>query len=194
MKRLLIGSPATFAIESFMAQVLARPGQRGLGYFCLHVGSKLYGIRSPDATLLACSFDAVVRRIEGRGTHVLAGLDHLDAIAVAQDVHAALYEDLPEEAHPCGMTVIRLSEELYRHAILMAPDGDAAFDDGGHVLQFDLGEQVRLIAFKNPDADETGVHAIVEVRMNAGDFYEILASLKEQFMAQWDSALIAQKP
>jgi len=30
--------------------------------------------------------------------------------------------------------------------------------------------------------------------MNTGDFYEILASWKEQFMAQWDSALIAQKP
>jgi hypothetical protein len=194
LKHLLIGRHAIFVIESFMAQVLAGPGQRGLGYFCLHVSSKRYGIRSPDATLLACSFDTVVDRIERRGTHVLAELNHLDAIAIAQGVHAALYKDLPEEAQACGMTAIRLRDELYRHDILMAPDGDAAFDDGGHVLQFDLGEQVRLIAFKNPDGDEAGVHAIVEVHMNTDDFYDILASWKEQFMTQWHSALMAQEP
>lgn len=104
-----------------------------------------------------------------------------------------LYEDVVEEVSVCGMPAILLNEELYRHNILMAPDGDAAFDDGGHVLQFDLGEQVRLVAFKNPPDEKAGVHAIVDIRLDTDDFYEILAAWKEEFMRNWESALRVQE-
>ena len=47
-------------------------------------------------------------------------------------------------------------------ALVSAPDGDEAFDDGSYVLQFDVGDRVRLIAFKRPDqlVDLASVRAV----------------------------------
>ena len=39
-----------------------------LNFFVIHLGGKMLGVRSQDATLLACSFDTVSRRIARRGT------------------------------------------------------------------------------------------------------------------------------
>jgi hypothetical protein len=43
---------------------------------------------------------------------------------------------------------VGLRDMIYSRHILWAPDGDAAFDDGSYILQFDVDERVRLIAFK----------------------------------------------
>ncbi len=47
------------------------------------------------------------------------------------------------------------SDLAYSNDLLWAPDGDETFDDGSYILQFDLGDRVRLIAFKR---SENGLH------------------------------------
>jgi hypothetical protein len=57
----LIGSAITRAYES--------PGLLAIGFFAIHVGGRSYGVRSPDATMLANSLDALSRRVSRRGRH-----------------------------------------------------------------------------------------------------------------------------
>jgi hypothetical protein len=38
---------------------------------------------------------------------------------------------------------------IYLTRVAWAPDGDATFDDGTCILQLDIGDLVRLIAFKS---------------------------------------------
>jgi hypothetical protein len=38
---------------------------------------------------------------------------------------------------------------IHFQRICWAPDGDEAFDDGSYILHFDIGNRVRLVAFKS---------------------------------------------
>src|SRR5690242_20205886 len=51
-----------------------------------------------------------------------------------------------------GMSEAQFTKTLHSNSLVWAPDGDEAFDDSGYVLQFDLGDLVRLIAFRRPDS------------------------------------------
>jgi hypothetical protein len=70
--------------------------------------------------------------------------------------------------------------------IVWAPDGDEAFDDGSYVLQFDLRDQARVIAFKS----EGCVHvpgSLSDLWLSADDFYKTLNDWRLAFMAEWTS-------
>ena len=69
MKDIVVGNRSVFAIESCITTIYEGLSQRALGFFVIYIDGVCYGVRSPDATLLACSFDAVQRRILRRGTH-----------------------------------------------------------------------------------------------------------------------------
>ena len=60
----------TFAIESGISEAYEHPSLRGLGFFQIRLAGIAYGVRSMDATLLACSFDEVAKRVRDRGTHL----------------------------------------------------------------------------------------------------------------------------
>jgi len=70
-----------------------------------------------------------------------------------------------------------------------APDGDKAFDDWSHVLQFDVGERVRLIAFKS---SEQGYHhapdTLADAWLEAEEFYRVLEEWRSAFVAEWKLA------
>ena len=51
-----------------------------------------------------------------------------------------------------GLSETEFTETIYSNSLVGAPDGDEAFDDGSYVLQFDVGDRVRLIAFQRPDS------------------------------------------
>lgn len=87
------------------------------------------------------------------------------------------------------MSAEGLSDELAAHEIILAPDGDAAFDDGSQILHFDQGERVRLVAFKNSSDVAAGTDALVDVKMGAAEFYQILESWRDQFELTWHRAL-----
>ncbi|HEV3416160.1 MAG TPA: hypothetical protein VG056_05085, partial [Pirellulales bacterium] len=72
--------------------------------------------------------------------------------------------------------------------IVWAPDGDEAFDDGSYVLQFDVRDDVRLIAFKSGGSDRHDPTALSDVRLPTDDFYLILQRWHDAFEAEWVSA------
>ena len=67
---MIIGSPVTFAIESEISRAYAMVGARALGFFVLLIAGERYGVRAPDASLLACSLDEVELRLSRRGSHI----------------------------------------------------------------------------------------------------------------------------
>jgi hypothetical protein len=50
-------------LELGITEAYARLGFRALGFFVIDVGGRGYGVRSPNATMLACSFDQVKKHI-----------------------------------------------------------------------------------------------------------------------------------
>lgn len=186
---MVVGNPSVLAIESSITQPYERLSQRALGFFVIHVGGKSYGVRSPEATLLACSFDAVRRRIAQRGKHCVLFGSEPDAAKVVDAVRAAMYDEDRQGESFFGMSADALRDALASHEIVWAPDGDAAFDDGGHLLQFDQGDEVRLIAFKNTGHEDDVASTLAEVWMNTDEFYGLLDKWQSKFEAEWAAAL-----
>ena len=186
---MVVGDPSVLAIESCIAQPYKGLGQRALGFFLIHVGGRTYGVRSPDATLLACSLDAVRRRLSRRGEHCVLFGSEPEAGEVVEAVLAAMYDENCERRSFFGLSASVLHDFLISNDIVWAPDGDAAFDDGGHVLQFDCGNEVRLIAFKNVGNREDVASTIAEAWMSADVFYGLLDSWQGRFEVEWAAAV-----
>lgn len=185
---MLVGNPSAFAIESGLTHVYADRGQLGLGYFLIHLGGKTYGVRSSEATLLACSFDSVVRRLVRRGSHVAPFGAAESADKIASAYLRASFEETESHERFFGMSADELTDLMAEREIVWAPDGDEAFDDGSHVLHFDQGKQVRLIGFKNRD-DISVAASLSEIFLDAEEFYNLLNSWKENFEAEWQSRI-----
>jgi hypothetical protein len=183
------GSLAQFAIESGIAVPFENLSQRALGFFVLYVSGERYGNRSPDATMLACSFDAVSGRLARRGKHTVPFGSESDPIRIADAVCAAMYREDRQSDSFFGLTAPAFRDALAQGEVVWAPDGDAAFDDGSHVLQLDEGNQVRLIAFKNADSQDEFQRSIVEVRMDSGRFYDLLGEWQRGFELSRQDAL-----
>lgn len=181
MHAFLVGDKSRFAIETYIARPYECLGQLALGYFILYVGGQTYGVQSADATMLACSFDAVSRRLSRRGMHIAVFGSETSLEKLVQSVHDALYEDISAETQFWDMSIEEFINQLITHEIILAPDGDAAFDDGSQVLQFDMGDDVRLVAFKNSADSTTGTNMLVDVKMDGEEFYKILKDWRDKF-------------
>jgi len=86
-----------------------------------------------------------------------------------------------------GMSEAEFTKTLYSKSLVWAPDGnDEAFDDGSYVLQFDVGDRVRLIALKSPESlvDPASVR---EVWLSSDSFYSTLREWRNTFLAEWES-------
>jgi hypothetical protein len=188
-QEMIIGDPSVFAIESVIAKAYERPSFRALGFFAIHVDGKCYGVRKPDATMLACSFDEVEQRIPQRGRHTAPFADEPDAGKIADAFRNAIYADEQSESY-FGIPLLEFQRFLAGNAndLVWAPDGDEAFDDGSYVLQFDIGEQVRLIAFRCKEGGRHDPASIRDVRITADDFYHTLQQWHEAFKAEWASS------
>jgi hypothetical protein len=123
---MIVGDPSVFAIESEITRAYERLSFRALGYFVIYVCGRSYGVRAPDATMLACSFDAVEKRIANRGKHV-APFAAEDAGKIADAFLRALYADKQEDKLFFGIPQPEFSGVLYSKYIVWAPDGDEAF-------------------------------------------------------------------
>jgi hypothetical protein len=76
---------------------------------------------------------------------------------------------------------------LYSNGLVWAPDGDEGFDDGGCVLQFDVGDKVRLIAFGRATNSILEPESLREVWIPAENFYAILQNWHDRFLEEWAS-------
>jgi hypothetical protein len=183
----IVGNPGVFAIESKIARAYERLSFRALGYFVIHLGGQVYGVQSPDATMLACSFDSVEKRIADRGRHTAPFASESNAGRIADAIRSALYGDHEASELLLDVPLAQLSELTYSNNIVWAPDGDEAFDDGSCVLQFDVNNDVRLVAFKS--IGESIFHdpkSLIDVWLPAEDFYGLLGRWRDLFYAEWE--------
>jgi hypothetical protein len=183
---MITGQTSIFAIESEITRAFEKPSRRGLGFFVIHVMGRCYGVKSPDATMLAVSFDEVRRRISAREKHQ-APFAEAGAIDIANAYTSAIYLDHGDnDVKYFGISEARFTEILNSNGLVWAPDGDEAFDDGSYVLQFDVGDRVRLVPFNRPDllVDPASVR---EAWLKPDSFYGILRQWREGFMAEWES-------
>ncbi len=185
---MIVGDPKIFAIESEITEAYARLSFRALGYFLIYVRGIRYGVFEPNATMLGCSLGEVEKRIAKRGTHVLPILQECDASAIAEAFTSARFRD--SSADDClSLAPDELDSMIVAAEVDWAPDGDEAFDDGSYVLQFDMGEAVRLVAFTRPYEDGSiNYSTLTDVQLSDEKFYRILSDWRDAFLAAWESA------
>jgi hypothetical protein len=187
----LVGDPNSLAIESSITLALPGLGQRALGFFLIHIRGTCYGVREPDATLLACSFEEVRDRLARRGTHQIPHLSCTSASEVVEAFLDACYRETPRIDY-FGMSQPEFSDLVYAKKIPWAPDGDAAFDDSSYVLQFDVEDRVRLIAFRNMGYSEETASSVQETWIASDLFYDVLRDWSELFVEEWSNELRKQ--
>lgn len=186
---MLIGRPEIFAIESGITVAYESLGMLAWGYFAIHVGGRVYGVREPDATLLACSFGGVGDRLAACGRHTAPFSTEPDAAEIANAFRSAIYAEEQEDSY-FGLSLSDFSNyfSMQFQNLVWAPDGDEAFDDSSYVLQFDVQDRVRLIAFKcTPDSRHDPL-TLADVWLPADVFYLTLAEWHEAFDREWRAA------
>lgn len=187
---MITGNPQFFAIESDICQVYSSLGLMGLGFFVLHLQGNVYGVRERDATALACSYDSVGDILDNRGLHEVKLLQDADAHAIAEAFRMVHYFPDQEDCLFFGMKGGEFSDLINEKQVVWAPDGDEAFDDSSYVLQFDVGNRVRLIAFKA--AMEHPVYnrsTLREVWLPADEYYDMLGQWRQQFEVERNEKL-----
>jgi hypothetical protein len=135
--------------------------------------------------MLAVSFDEVGKRISRRGKHT-APFAKETATDIASAFTSAVYLDHTENDTYFGMSETQFTEIINSKNLVWAPDGDEAFDDGSYVLQFDVDDRVRFIAFSRSDrlVDPASVR---EAWLSVDSFYDVLRQWREHFVAEWES-------
>ncbi|MQB45832.1 Imm42 family immunity protein [Rhizobium sp. ICMP 5592] len=186
---MVVGNPKEFAIEAGITEVYPRLSLRALGFFVIHIKGRIYGVREPDATLLANSFDAVDRRIEQRGQHNMLSARTTSAQKIVEAFCTARHGEFTQSQRFLGMSLAQFERDVYAREIMWAPDGDEAFDDGSYILQFDEGNEVRLIAFVNQSALAETVSTVSEQWLDANIYYEVLSRWKTAFEEDWRVAI-----
>jgi hypothetical protein len=180
-----VGDTSIFAIESEITRAFESPSWRGLGFFVIFVAGQSYGVKSPDQSMLACSFDGVVARIKGRGTHQ-APFAEAAALDIANAYTSAVFLEGNENQTYFGLTEAEFTRILGSNYLVWAPDGDEAFDDNSYVLQFDVDDQVRVIAFKRPNS-LVDPGTVREAWLSSEAFYNSLCEWRDAFNAEWES-------
>jgi Immunity protein 42 len=183
---MIVGNPSVFAIESGITHAYERLSFRAIGYFIIWVCGRSYGVRSPDATMLACSFDEVGRRIANRGGHTARFAADLDPGKIADAIRLALYADCRDDELLLGIPLPEFGKLICSQRIQWAPDGDEAFDDRSYVLQFEVDDRVRLIAFTS--SGESYLHdptTLSDAWLPSDDFYCVLQQWHDAFEAEW---------
>ena len=183
---MIVGNPSVIAIESRITCAYERLSFRALGFFVIHVGGRCYGRRSHDSTMLACSYDEVERRIAARGTHSCPLASEADAGQIADAFRNALYAEKQKTVY-FGVPVEEFVDSIRSSRIVWTPDGDEAFDDGSYVLQFDVGDRVRLIAFRSGDDWRHDPTTLADLWLPAHDFYHVLQLWRDGFLSEWES-------
>jgi hypothetical protein len=124
-------------------------------------------------------------RIARRGSHTVSFASE-EAGKIADAFRNAFYAEKQLESY-FGIPLSAFKEMIQSGHIVWAPDGDEAFDDGSYVLQFDLPERVRLIAFKCGQGYVHDAATLSDVWLAADDFYSALQRWHDDFEAEWTS-------
>jgi hypothetical protein len=180
---MIVGEPSRFAIEFDIQQAYPDKHFFALGMLLFHVGGKIYGVREKDATTFGNAIDGIETAIRGEKAAVNSALSEMPAYALADLFLDVVYRD------PCE--IISEHERDQRRELFYSPDcswpnADEEFDDGSHILRFEIGKTMRLVAFKNVDYR---VHELSEARIDIQEFRDVLSASLIAFDDQRQSAL-----
>lgn len=183
-----IGDPSVFGVEFEITHAYERKSLRALGFFVIYVSGRQYGVRKHDASMLACSFDEIQRRLAGRDNHKAPFSAEREAGMIAYAFRSAVYADIQQPGDYFGIPAADFCDLIHSNHIVWAPDGDAAFDDGSYVLQFDIEDRVRVIGFKCGEQGQVyDAASLSEVWLDADDFYRVLEEANDTFESKWGS-------
>ncbi len=185
---MIVGDPNVFAIESEITEAYERLSSRAIGFFVIHASGKCFGVKEADATLLACSFDEVGRRLADRGIHIPCFPLDANAGEIAFAFRRTHYStDRGGNDLFFEMDAREFGDAISSRRLVWAPDGDEAFDDSSYVLQFENEHYVRLVAFKSVFDSLYDPESVCEVRLSADSFYAILRSWRDRFESIWEA-------
>ena len=183
----MIGNRDIFAIESSILEAYDSPGQMALGFFVLYVGGRRYGYREPDSTLIGTSFNGIRKRIADCGNHKSPLPPDANATEIATAVSHANSLNEMDDKLLYEIPWPQFYKVLHANGCVLAPDNEQGFDDGSHVLQFDHGPEVRLIAFQVTADYHVEGGSLRDVRLSQDDFYGILQEWHTRFKEDWMS-------
>lgn len=185
---MIIGDTAIFAIESNIAVAYEDVSLRALGFFLLHIQGRSFGVREHDATLLACSYDEVERRLARRGQHTAPFASEPVGSKIIDAIREAIYAPSPTQDSFFGLSTELFNNYVYSSHCEWHRLCDEAFDDGSSVLHFDVGDMVRLIADTPSRGQLNWMHdpaTLTEVWLKADDFYGVLEGWHDAFHREW---------
>lgn len=180
---MIVGDSLVLAIETGITYAYRERGFMALGFFIIHVLGNEYGIREPNASMLANSYDAVKERLREKGEHAAFFSRHHSANEIATSFMDAVYGVNPDGRLYFGESLDVFTSILSSAKIVWAPDGDSAFDDGSYVLQFDVGDNVRVIAFKSKN---DAIEMLSDVFVDSAQFYKLLDEWVGAFENEWN--------
>jgi Immunity protein 42 len=178
---MMIGNPNIFAVESQITQISEWRSQMALGFFVLHISGRAYGVKQPDATMLGALLNDVARRIVGRGSHSIPAVVDAEPSKIASTFRRAVYGECEEQEVFFGMTASDFRNAISSNYVEWTAYGDEAFDDGSYVLQFDNGDQVRLIAFVGTPDFQYDPDSLRDCHLSQKEFYTVLEDWLDAF-------------
>ncbi len=173
---MIFGNPRNFAIECNVDKFYISRGFFASGSFMYHISGTKFGVAEPEATFLASTYDSVVKRITERGQHFFASHADVSAVHLLQMANRAIYEETGHDELFLGFEKSIFISHVYERSIVMAPDGDAGFDDGSFIVQVDKVDSVCVAGTKSgPNALDIDIASIT---VGADYFYQTLADWK----------------
>lgn len=142
-----------------------------VGKFVIYLGGRKFGIDTPDATVLGCTYDSAIKRLRHRGGHVYEnepGFGTEDFLAKYQAVEFGIGRAWP---YPEDASDRAFRNALHDRNLILAPDGEEAFDDGSNILQIDTAEGVEVLGFLNEEKPSLVAASLVHLKMDAESFY-----------------------
>jgi hypothetical protein len=184
---MIVGDSNVFAIESEITLAYDQLNQLALGFFLIHVMGQCYGVRKPDATMLADPFNEVGNRIARRGSHNPAFLMTETAANIAYSFRRAFYDESEEGELFFGMPLRQFTNAISSRRLEWTAYCDEAFDDGSYVLQFEDQDQVRLVAFAGTPDFRYDPSSLRDACLSPDAFYGILQEWHDRFKREWSS-------
>jgi hypothetical protein len=178
----------TFGIVYEYEQFFEQKSFLALARFGYCVKSEVFGCRT--TSMMGCTLDAVERAIARRGEHLASCSAWRSAFMIAAMYRNHVYGDETMQVEDISDYAACL-HEIHTNDVVLAPDGDEAFDCGSYVLIFDVDAAVRVIAFQTEGSGSAFFLPanLQEVWVPADHFYGVLDEWRIDLRRRWQGFL-----